>query len=63
MSKINNSRPNKTEYRLPVAELYPGLTPEEQQEVEYFLTQYLEIIYRIYRENEDLTESDLNTTV
>lgn len=63
MTEFNKPRQNKKEYRLPIAELYPGLTPEEQREAEYFLTQYLEIVHRIYEEGEDLTSSDLNTTV
>lgn len=62
MSEFNKTRQNK-KYRLPIAELYPDLTLEQQQEAEYFLTQYLETIHRIYEESENLTSFDLNTTV
>ncbi len=63
MPEFNKTREIKTEYQLPVGELYPDLTPEQCREAEYFLTQYLEIIYRIYEESENLTSSDLNTRV
>lgn len=63
MSELDKTHKTKTEYRLPIAKLYPDLTPEQQREAEYFLTQYLEIVNRIYEENRDLTSSDLNTTV
>lgn len=63
MSELNNTHKNKEEYRLPIDKLYPDLTPEQQREAEYFLTQYLEIVHRIYEESQDLTSSDLNTTV
>ncbi len=63
MSELNKTNKNKREYCLPIDKLYPNLTPEQQREAEYFLTQYLEIINRIYEESQDLTSSDLNTTV
>ncbi|MDQ3179036.1 MAG: hypothetical protein M3Q33_00805 [Acidobacteriota bacterium] len=63
MPEFNKIHKKKEEYRLPIAKLYPNLTPEQQREAEYFLTQYLEIINRIYEESVDLTNSDLNTTV
>ena len=50
---LNSSNNDKTqkEYRIPVEKLYPDLSPEEHKEVEYFLTRYLEVIYRIFQEN------------
>lgn len=48
-------------YRLPVEQLYPELSPGQLAEAEYFLTKYLEVIFRITVENSDLTGSDLNT--
>ncbi len=63
MSKYNQTKRNKQEYRLPIDRLFPDLDAEQQREAEYFLTQYLEIVYRIYEESEALTSSDLNTTV
>ncbi len=63
MSEFNHTHKKKEEYRLPIDKLYPDLTPEQQTEAEYFLTQYLEIVHRIYEESQDLTSSDLNTTV
>lgn len=63
MPEFDKTSKRKKEYRLPVDKLYPDLTLEQQREAEYFLTQYLEIIHRIYEESKDLTSSDLNTTV
>lgn len=63
MSKFDKTKKNKQEYRLPIDRLFPDLTAEQQREAEYFLTEYLEIVYRIYEENQELTSSDLNTTV
>ncbi len=31
-----------------IAELYPELTPEQQEEAVYFLNRYLDLIERIY---------------
>lgn len=61
MAELNKPKKETKEYRLPVAKLYPDLTPEQQAEVEYFLTQYLEVIYRIYEEKYGLTGADLHT--
>ena len=57
-----NKSENKEPYRLPVGQLYPELTPEQCEEVEHFLTQYLEVVNRIFEEKYNLTGSDLNTT-
>jgi hypothetical protein len=51
-----------TEYLLPVTEMYPDLTPEEQQEAAFYLTRYFEIIHSIFTEKHGLTGSDLNAT-
>jgi hypothetical protein len=63
MREYDQTKRNEQEYRLPIDRLFPDLTAEQQREAEYFLMQYLEIVYRIYQENEALTISDLNTTV
>ncbi len=63
MPEFKQSAEKSGQYRLPIDELYPDLTLEQQREAEYFLERYLEIIHRIYEETGDLTSSDLNTTV
>jgi hypothetical protein len=63
MNQFNKPESNRGEYHIPVEKLFPDLTPDQQREAEYFLNEYLEIIHRIYMESEDLTSSDLNTTV
>ena len=40
-----------------IADLYPDLTPEQQEEAEYYLTRYLDLVRRIYERNLNLTES------
>ncbi len=40
-----------------IAGLYPELTPEQQEEAEYYLTRYLDLVRRIYERNPNLTES------
>lgn len=58
-----NERKTDPEFRMPVAEMYPQLTPEEQAEAEYFLTKYFEVLNAIFEEENDLTGSDLNARV
>lgn len=41
-----------TDNRLPIAELYPELNQAEQEESEYFLTRFLEIMHDIFQENQ-----------
>ena len=43
--------------RVTIEDLYPELTPEQQQEAAYFLKQYLAIIRRIYARMRSLTVS------
>lgn len=57
---MNSKR--KSEYKLPVGDLYPNLSAAQQEEAGYFLNEYLEVIMNIYDENFDLTDSPLNTT-
>lgn len=42
---------NKPDYRLPVDELYPHLSPQQRAEAEYFLDRYLEVVRRILEED------------
>jgi hypothetical protein len=42
--------------------MYPDLSPEQQAEAEFYLTQYFEIIHSIFEEKYGLTSSDLNAT-
>jgi hypothetical protein len=37
-------------YRIPIEKLYPDLAEDDRAEAEYFLTRYLEIVYRILEE-------------
>lgn len=39
------------------AELYPELSPEQLEEARYYLTQYLELVRRIYERTHGLTDS------
>lgn len=52
---------NKNEERLPISELYPDLNPAEQEEAEYFLNRFLEVMLRIFEANQRLTNSLPNT--
>lgn len=38
-----------------IQDLYPELTPEQQQEAEYRLKQFISVIKRIYARNNGLT--------
>lgn len=58
----DSKKPNSSEYRLPIAEMYPDLSSEQQTEAEFYLTQYFEIIHSIFEEKYSLTSSDLNAT-
>lgn len=62
MPETNKATYEKDEYRLPIAQIYPDLTPEQQAEAEFYLTQYFEIIHSIFEEKYGLTSSDLNAT-
>ncbi len=54
---------SQEEFRLPIAELYPALTPQEQAQAEYYLLRYFEIINAIFEEKYDLTSSDPSAMV
>ncbi len=60
---MKNDDQSQEEFRLPVGELYPTLTPQEQAEAEYYLLRYFEIINAIFEEKFDLTNSDRSATV
>lgn len=46
-----------TDNRLPITELYPELNQSEQEEAEYFLNRFLEIMHNIFQENEQKDKS------
>lgn len=46
------TEPSRQQYRLPVQKLYPNLPDEQLEEAEYFFNQYLEVIHRIFEENQ-----------
>jgi hypothetical protein len=39
-----------------IRDLYPDLTPKQQEEAEYFLDRYLSVVRRIYERTHNLTE-------
>lgn len=41
-----------------ISDLYPDLSPEEQQEAAYWLGRYLAVIRKIFERNEQLTASN-----
>lgn len=62
MNQDESNKENTSEYRLPIAEMYPNLSLEQQAEAEYYLTQYFEVIHSIFEEKYGLTSLDLNAT-
>jgi hypothetical protein len=50
--------PHKHKHPVTIQDLYPGLTPEQQEEAEYRLRRYIDIIARIYERTRGLTTSD-----
>lgn len=51
MGNFHKNRRNKREKPPTIADLYPDLSPEEQQEAEYFLNRYLQIVWEITEES------------
>lgn len=51
---MSNDLPTK---EITWAELYPALSPEQLEEARYYLTQYLELVSRIYKRTRGLTDS------
>jgi len=50
--------------KITAADLYPDLTPEDQQQAVYFLSRYLALIERIFqRTQRNLTDSDISITM
>jgi len=62
LENIDDSLKNADEYQLPIAEMYPDLTLDEQAEAEFYLTRYFEVIHSIFEEKHGLTSSDLKAT-
>jgi hypothetical protein len=44
MNPLKDNSANK----LSIAELYPKLTPEQQEEAEHFLTRYVDLVQQIF---------------
>jgi hypothetical protein len=55
--------PPEHEHPITIQDLYPELTPEQQQEAEYRLKQYIDIIVRIYERTRGLTTADGTATL
>jgi hypothetical protein len=49
---------HEQKHPITIQDLYPELTPEQQQEAEYRLKRYIDIIARIYERTQGLTASD-----
>lgn len=46
-----------------IQDLYPDLTPEQQEEAEYYLKRYMDIIWHIYERTRGLTASSKAATL
>lgn len=51
------------EAEVTIADLYPGLTREQQEEAEYYLTRYLDLVRRISGRGVNLTDSGPEPTM
>lgn len=56
--KSNEQQPEVT-----IEQVYPELTPEQQQEAAYWLGRYLDVVQRIYERTQNLTGSDKADTI
>ena len=48
---------NINEQNITIAELYPELTKEQQEEATYYMARYLDVVQRIFERVNDLTGS------
>jgi hypothetical protein len=55
--------PHDYKHPITIQDLYPEFTPEQQQEAEYRLKQYIDIIARIYERTRGLTTADRTATL
>jgi len=55
-----NHQPEKyqSEPQITVADLYPDLSVEEQQEAAYYLSRYVELVRRVLERTQNLTKED-----
>ena len=53
--KQSDNQPEIERDLLSIAELYPELSPAEQEEAAYFLNRFLEVMHRIFEENQRKT--------
>ena len=57
-----SSRRKESDPPITIQDLYPELSPEQQQEAAYYLERYLEIVRRIFERTQNLTgENNLPT--
>jgi hypothetical protein len=48
----------QSEPPITVADLYPDLSMEEQQEAAYYLSRYVELVRRVFERTQNLTKDD-----
>lgn len=51
----DNEKHNKL---VTISDLYPELTPDEQQQAAYYLRRYIEVVRDIFERRQDLTDPD-----
>lgn len=54
---------NINEQNITIAELYPELTKEQQEEAAYYLARYLDIVQGIFERVNNLTDSGQGLTM
>ena len=52
-----------SEPKITIQDLYPDLSPEQQQEAAYYLGRYLEIVRGIFERTQNLTGQDKPSTM
>jgi len=50
--------PTQSEPPITVADLYPDLSVEQQQEAAYYLSRYVELVRRVLERSQNLTKKD-----
>lgn len=54
---------NMNEQDITIAELYPDLTREQQEEASYYMARYLAVVQRIFERVNNLTDSGEGPTM
>jgi hypothetical protein len=57
------SRKTESESPITIQDLYPELSPEQQQEAAYYLGRYLEIVRGIFERMQNLTDQSKLSTM